>query len=141
MVRYRRPQEKHSNGRTAAEREKKMKIKINKKTIVLEDVQRAREMAASEGSWIDATIIKYCAGEILRKYYGRDEYVNEVIKLPDLEITMNHYEMTVYATDAYVEYWHDGTKIAVMSFDVLRTYNGEPEAFLRVLGETFSGVI
>ena len=119
-----------------------MKINIDKKTITLENQQSARNMAAENADWIDAAVIKSCATRILEKYYGSYEYIDSIIKAPALQVTMNHYEMTVYAEDAVVAFYHDGYKLAIISFDVMRVYNGEePEAFIRIYGESFSGCI
>ncbi len=119
-----------------------MKVRINRSTIVLGDEQEAKEMAAAEGSWIDLDVIKYCVARILTKHYGTDIYVESIIKAPELTVTMNHYRMTIWAEETYVKYWHDGMKLATVSFDVLYNYNGnEPEAYLETYGGTFYGCI
>lgn len=119
-----------------------MKISINRDVITLAQKQEALEMSKAESEWIDANALKDMAARIICQYYGKEtgEYINEVVQLPRLSVTMNHYRMTIWADDMIVTYYHDGPKMAILCFDVIWMNQGQkPEAFLQVFDRTFCG--
>lgn len=119
-----------------------MKIKIDREQITLAQKNEAIEMAKTE-SWIDADTLKSCAARILKAHHGVENvYVGELLSVGELKVTVNHYQLTVWADRVTVDYAvGSDPKIAILAFDVL--YNsseaGTPEAFTQVFDRVYCG--
>lgn len=106
-----------------------MKIGIDKKTITLERLEEARNVA-KENTWIDSTTVKEAAAAVLKRFHGDDSvWIESLLSAGTAAVTMNHYvSMDVYMTDVKVEYTYfgepdkDGMRthwaFAVLSFDM-----------------------
>lgn len=118
-----------------------MKISINKETITLAQAEEAREFARNESEWIDKEVIEMCVNSILRTISDGPVHIDRMISCGRLEVTMDHFEMCVYASDVVVEHWAGhGPEIDVLSFNVNRVIAGATESFLQRFPRSFSGV-
>ena len=118
-----------------------MKIGIDKKSITLAQAEEARAFAKTESEWIDNEVIEMCARSILATVNDNPVHIDRVISCGRLEVTMDHFEMCVYAHDVVVDCWLDnGPEIDVLAFNVNRVISGATESFLQRFPRSFSGV-
>lgn len=123
------------------ERRDTMKISINKEAITLAQAEDAREFARNESEWIDKEVIEMCVNAILRTVNDTPVHIDHMISYGRLEVTIDHYEMCVYASDVVANCWLDhGPEIDVLAFNVNRVIAGATESFLQRFPRSFSGV-
>ena len=114
-----------------------MKITLDKNVITLAEVATANNYA-KENAWIaDKEVIKTTAIACLEKYYGTGKEIFDVklIGMPDVKITKNHYDLTVWC-ECCVWYWRDGKDhVAKLSYDLTRACEQTIECFIIVLDQ------
>lgn len=110
-----------------------MKISIDKASVTLSLLEGAKQMAKSEKQWIDAQVIENASKTVLDYHYLNDGvYMENIVKLPELIVTVNRHCLTVWARECYVEYYRRGKKyIACLCFDLLAAVNGNVDAFIQ----------
>lgn len=121
-----------------------MKITIDKKAVLLSEVDEAKELIKNESGWIDADVLQYCVREIIENHTGESVWIENVLSMPKLTVCKNRYKLTVYANDMIVKIHtaNRGDEIIIISFDVLATYNdGYRGAFVQWFKSAGYGVI
>lgn len=105
-----------------------MKIKLDKETITLAEVQRAKEFAA-ENDWIDVPVIE----EVVRGNVGGDRVPSvQIIGKPELKVAKNDFRLTIWV-DCWAEFSRfesDATEryVAKVNADVLKWMNSKEKA-------------
>ena len=102
-----------------------MRISIDRKTITLENLARAKEIA-KENAWIDSDTVKSAATAVLRRFHGTESvYIESLLSTGAAAVTLNHYvSLDVYFHDVSVQYTYYGADkkthwcYAVLSFDM-----------------------
>ena len=119
-----------------------MKIKIDREHISIAQKEEAANMAKTE-SWIDAETLKTYAARILKAHHNTEHvYVENLLAAGELKVTVNHWQLTVWADAVTVAYSvGSDPKIAILSFDVLRECREEfpPESFTQVYDRVYCG--
>ena len=87
-----------------------MKIILNKKAIMMSEVDEAKELAKDYSSWLDNEIIENFANKAVNESCGK------LIKINKLEVCKNHYKLTIWA-DVTMQYFD---KFVITSFDLMQ---------------------
>lgn len=104
-----------------------MKIKLDNKTITLEQVQAAKEFAKEYG-WLTMDEVK----SVVRGNVGGSAVTDlEIIGNPVLNVAMNDYRMTIWL-ECWATFWRHGDRAgaytAKVSADMLKWLNGAEKA-------------
>jgi len=86
-----------------------MKITLDKKVITLEEIAAAKELQKEWSQELDNNLLESMACRA-------SGYSGNLIKVESLEVTKNHFELTVWATVILEDY----DKFVKTSFDVLQ---------------------
>lgn len=117
-----------------------MKISIDKDCITLSEVEKAKEFA-QENAWIDKEIVTDCARKVLQKYYKEYVQIDKLSSVGKLEVTKDHWEMAIWASDVTVQYWHHGPHTAIIGMNLTDNISDNVHAFLQVFDRTYSDCI